>query len=99
MLIHVVLFQLKANATANAVKELIDGLRDMPTSISEIVSLSCGEDINKGTRGGYGIGLVVHLKSRDHLKAYLDHATHQSLVKNLLEPILEDLVVVDYEVQ
>jgi len=98
MLIHVVLFQLKANATPNAVKKLVDGLRDMPTTISEIVSLSCGEDINKGTRGGYQLGLVVQLKSRDHLKAYLDHATHQSLVKDLLEPVLDDLVVVDYEV-
>jgi hypothetical protein len=97
MLNHIVLIQLKANAAPNAVKALVDGLRNMPATISEIVSLSCGEDINGGIRGGYNIGLYVQLKNRDQLPVYLNHATHKDLVKNLLEPVLEDLVVVDYE--
>jgi hypothetical protein len=97
MLNHIVLIQLKANAAANAVKDLVDGLRNMPATISEIISLSCGEDINAGIRGGYNIGLYVQLKSRDQLPTYLNHPTHKDLVKNLLEPVLEDLVVVDYE--
>jgi len=98
MLNHVVLFQFKTGADPSAVKKLVDGLKAMPNTIKEIVSLSCGEDINGGIRGGYQLGLYVQLSDRDQLPTYLNHPTHQALVKDLLEPVLEDLVVVDYEV-
>jgi hypothetical protein len=98
MLNHVVLFQFKEGSAPDAIKKLVDGLRAMPATISEIVSLSCGEDIDNGTRGGYQLGLIVQLKSREDLPAYLNHATHKALVKDLLQPVLESLAVVDYDV-
>jgi hypothetical protein len=98
MLNHIVLFQFKEGASLDAIKRLVDGLRAMPATISEIVSLNCGEDINNGTTGGYQLGLIVQLKSREDLAAYLNHATHKALVKDLLQPVLKSLAVVDYDV-
>ena len=95
MVEHVVLFKLKAGTT-NAQKEAaFQALRGLKNQIDGIVDLTCGENFSERSQG-FEIGLVVRFRDRAALDAYLPHPAHRGAVEQYVQPIREDVIVVDY---
>lgn len=96
MIEHIVLFKWKEEASASAIAQVMEGLRNLPDKIPEIIALSCGENISERSQG-FQHGLVVRFSDRDALATYQAHPAHQALVQNLIKPIVQDILCVDYE--
>ena len=96
MIDHIVLFKWKEDASATAIAKAIEALKGLKGKVPGIVELSCGENFSDRARG-FHHGLVVRFKTRDELAAYMPHPTHQVVVQNLIKPIVQDILSVDYE--
>ncbi len=97
MVEHIVVFKWKADASADAITAAIVGLRGLKDQVPGIVDLTVGE--NFSARGqGFHCGLVVRFVDRRALETYVPHAAHQSVVQDLLNPIREESIVIDYEI-
>ena len=97
MVEHVVLFKLKAEATAEANRAAIEALKGLRDEIEGIVDLSCGVNFSERSQG-YEIGLVVRFRDRAALDGYIPHPAHRGVVDQYLHPIRESVIVVDYEI-
>jgi hypothetical protein len=97
MIEHVVLFKLKAEATAEAKGAAIEALKGLRHQIEGIEDLSCGLNFSERSQG-FEIGLVVRFRDRAALDAYIPHPAHRGVVEQYLHPIRESVIVVDYEI-
>jgi hypothetical protein len=97
MVEHVVLFKLKADASAEAKNAAVEALKGLKGQIDGIVDLTCGHNFSERSQG-YEIGLVVRFRDRAALEAYLPHPAHRGVVEKYLHPIREDVIVVDYAI-
>lgn len=96
MIDHIVLFKWKEDASATAIAKAIEALKGLQGKVPGIVDLSCGENFSDRAKG-FHHGLVVRFNTRDELAAYMPHPVHQEVVQNLIKPILQDILSVDYE--
>ena len=97
MVEHIVLFKLKSDAPPEAVQAMVDGLSGLRTSIPGIVDLTVGENFGDRSQG-FTHGLTVRFQSRQALDDYIPHPAHQKAVQELIRPILDEIIVVDYEI-
>jgi hypothetical protein len=95
-IVHVVLFKWKPDAHPDAIEAAIQGLQALREKIDGIVDLTCGNNFSVRAQG-YHTALVVRFRDRASLEIYVPHPAHQDVVNNLILPIREDLIVVDYE--
>jgi hypothetical protein len=95
---HVVLFKWKEGASPDAIGAAIRGLKALKEEIEGIVDLTVGENFSTRSQG-YQCGLVVRFTNREALDAYVPHPAHQDVVLNLLAPIREESIAVDYEIR
>jgi len=96
MLKHIVLMKFTPDPPEGAVDEIMEALRAMPAEIPEILSLAVGTNVVQSPRN-LDLGLVVEFDSQESLEIYAVHQAHQSVVQERIRPILEQLVVVDFE--
>ncbi|MGK7924002.1 MAG: Dabb family protein [Spirulina sp.] len=96
MIEHIVLFKWQESASSEAIATAIAALQDMQGKIPSIVDLSCGENFSDRARG-YTHGLVVRFRDRAGLETYQPHPFHQDIIKNLIKPIVAEVLAVDYE--
>jgi hypothetical protein len=97
MVEHVVLFKLKADATAEAKQAAVAALKGLRDQVEGIVDLSCGLNFSERSQG-FEIGLVVRFRDRAALDAYMPHPAHRGVVDQYLHPIRESVIVVDYAI-
>ena len=97
MIEHVVIFKWKPNASPEAIDAVESGLSALKGKIAGLVDLTCGRSFSDRAQG-FQTGLVVRFIDRNALDAYGPHAAHQDVVVNLIGPIREDVIVVDYEI-
>ncbi|GGD56923.1 Dabb family protein [Muriicola marianensis] len=96
LLRHVVLFKFKAGASADEIAEVRKAFVDLKSKIPQIVNLEWG--INNSPEGldkGFTHCFFLTFKSEEDRDLYLPHPDHKAF-GNLLGPILEDVLVVDY---
>jgi hypothetical protein len=93
---HMVLFKVKAEATPADSTTMIQELRKLREHIPEIQELTCG--VNTSNRNqGFTHGLLVRVQSQRDLETYLAHREHQRVASQHIRPIIESVIVVDYE--
>ncbi len=98
MIVHLVLFKWKEEASSESISAAVEALKRLKSKIPNIVDLSCGQNFtNRGQ--GFQHGLVVKFRDRRDLEEYLPHPAHQEVAKNLVKPILADIIALDYEVE
>jgi len=97
MIEHVVLFRWKPGTPPDQIARAIQGLRGLRDKVPGILDLTCGENFSPRSQG-FQCGLVVRFESREALEQYGPHPAHQDVVVNLLNPIREETIAVDYEV-
>ena len=96
MIEHLVLFKLKPEATAAQIDTMITQLQGLAQQIDTVRELSCGR--NFSPRGeGFAVGLRVKFDDRAGLEFYGPHDAHQSCVATYIKPIMDSVVVVDFE--
>jgi hypothetical protein len=97
MVEHVVLFKLKPEATSAQREAMLAGLGSLRGAVPGIVDLSCGQNFSERNQG-YEIGLVVRFTDRAALDVYLPHPAHRAVVEEKVRPIMDAVIVVDYEI-
>ncbi len=96
LLRHVVLLRFKAGASAEEMEEVQKAFVALKSKIPQIVSLEWG--INNSPEGldkGFTHCFFLTFKSETDRDIYLPHPDHKAF-GNILGPILEDVLVVDY---
>ncbi len=100
MVEHIVLMKLKEEATESQTNAILEGLKGLQNggSISGIESVSGGYNNSPEGKGqGYDWGFTLGFASLADRDAYLPHTDHKALSQNLIRPIVEDVLVFDYE--
>ena len=95
MIDHLVLFTVKEDASSEDVEDLLSSLRDLRSSVPNVIDLSVGEDFS-GRAEPYTHGCFVRFRTPDDLQAYLKHPEHLKVVEKL-EATTEGRIVVDYD--
>jgi hypothetical protein len=92
-----VMFKWKRTATLEEQSTAEKKLTSLKKDISEIVSLSTGKQVSpEGLGKDFNLGLVVTFNDARGRDAYIVHPAHKKVVE-YLQPILEDVIVLDYE--
>lgn len=93
---HVVLFKFKEGTSAENIKQVEDAFVGLKTKIPGIVSLEWGlNNSPEGLNKGFTHCFFLSFHSEADRDAYLPHPDHKAFGE-LLGPVLEDVLVVDY---
>ena len=96
LLRHVVLFKFKDGATKEKIMEIEEAFKALPSKIPQIVSLEWGlNNSPEGLNKGFTHCFFLTFKSEADRAIYLPHPDHKAF-GNLLGPVLDDVLVVDY---
>ena len=96
MIEHIVLFRWTEQATQEAKDKVMTELRGLKNKIPGIAELTCGTNFSDRSKG-YTHGLLVRFTDQAARDAYGPHPEHQRVVRNFIDPIRADVLVVDYE--
>jgi hypothetical protein len=92
---HLVLFKWKEDAAPESIETAMQGLRNMAGRIPGVEELSCGANFTQRSKG-YTHGLTVRFTDEAALDVYIPHPVHQDVVQNLINPIVDDVLALDY---
>jgi len=101
MIQHIVLLKLKADTTTAQKDALLAGLIALKQEgkIPGIETVSGGDNNSpEGKAHGFDWGFVMTFKDAAARDAYLPHPEHKALGQSLLRPIVDDVLVFDYEI-
>lgn len=96
MIEHVVLFKWNEGAPEESIDAALKGLSALKEQIPGILDLTCGRNFSDRSKG-FHAALVVRFADPAALDAYIPHPAHQAVIRNLIQPIRADVLVVDYE--
>ena len=96
MIEHLVLFKVKGEVSAADAEKMVQALRSLAGRVPSIRELRCGTNFSDRNQG-FTHGLLVRFRSRADLDAYIDHPEHQRVVAECVRPIVESILVVDFE--
>ncbi len=95
MVDHLVFFDVRDDASQEAVEDLLSSIRGLKDEVSSTVDLSVGEDFS-GRSGDYTHALFARFEDQAGLQEYMQHPAHLAVVENLDEPTT-GRIVADYE--
>lgn len=96
MLKHVVLFKFNPGTAESDIRDLVDSLRGLPGTISEIRGFEVGLDVVRSERS-FDLGLVSTFDDLAAMERYQVHPDHQAVVAKVRR-LCEKVVAVDFEV-
>jgi hypothetical protein len=88
------LFAVRDDTSAEDVDDLLSSIRKLGDRVPNLVGLSVGENFSE-RGGGYTHGLFVCFRTRDDLRAYLEHPEHLAVVEKL--DTTTGFLLVDYD--
>ena len=100
MIQHIVLLKLKPETTAEQKAALLEGLGALKreNKIPGIEEVTGGANNSpEGKAHGFDWGFVMTFTDAAARDAYLPHPDHKALGQTLLRPIVDDVLVLDYE--
>lgn len=98
MVEHIVLLKLKEGITEDKTKAMMKGLNELKKVISGMVEVSGGYNNSpEGKSAGFNFGFIVKFKDNESRDGYVPHPEHIKLAQTLVRPIVDDVIVVDYE--
>ena len=99
MIQHIVLLRLKPGTTAEQKAALLHGLVALKGTIAGIESVTGGDDNSpEDKQHDFDWGFVMTFADTAARDAYLPHPDHQALGAQLVRPIADDVLVLDYEI-
>ncbi len=97
MVEHIVLFKVGSEVAGDRATRMLGEIVSLKNKITGVVSATAGVNFSQRSQG-YTHGLVMRFRDRAALDAYLSHPLHQAVVKEHIEPICPERVVVDYDI-
>ena len=98
MIEHIVLLKLKSDTTALQIQKLTDALLKMASEIPGIEEISAGMNNSpEGKDHGFTYGFIVRFRDATARDAYLPHLVHRQVAGEYLRPLVDDVLVFDYE--
>lgn len=95
---HIVLLKLKDGVTGEQTDAILEGLRGLQGELEGIVDVTGGNNNSpEGKSQGYGWGFVMTFENEAARDAYLPHPAHKAVSAETIRPIVEDVLVFDYE--
>ena len=75
---------------------MVEAFKSLQGRVPSIHEISCGKNTSDRSRG-FTHGLLVRFRSQADLDEYLVHADHQRVVAEFVRPMVEEIIVVDYQ--
>jgi hypothetical protein len=97
MVQHVVLFKLKPEATDDERAAICRALGELGTQVPGILDISAGTNFSNRNQG-FDVALVVKFVDRAALDVYLPHPAHRAAVDEYVRPLMQDVIVLDYDI-
>jgi len=98
MIEHIVLLKLKEGVGEDKAKALIAGLNELKKAIPGMLDVSGGYNSSpEGKSSGFNYGFIVKFKDSASRDGYVPHPEHVKLAQTLVRPIVDDVIVFDYE--
>jgi hypothetical protein len=94
---HMMMLRFQRDVTGDQKQALLDGLAKMPRAMGFIRRYEFGLDLGVGD-DTFDFGLIADFDSEEDWRRYQADPDHQILLHNLIRPVMEDLVRVQYEV-
>jgi len=73
-------------------------LNTLKQDLPGVLEVLAGKNETPRTGGGYDYAVVVRLRDREALAAYIPHPTHQRVIREIIEPISPERIAIDYDV-
>ena len=96
MVEHLVLFKVKAGVSEDAIQAMQNALRGLQEAIPGILEITVGANFSERSQG-FTHGLLVRFQDRAALDVYIPHPAHEETRNSYILPIVEDVLVLDYE--
>lgn len=93
---HIAWLRFKPGINEERINHHMEACRALVGRVPAIINLECGKDF-MGRSGGFTHGIIVTLRNREALPAYLNHPIHVP-VASALKADLEELRVLDIEI-
>jgi hypothetical protein len=98
MIRHILLIKFKNSVKPFDIDKLRVVFESMPNKIEAVISVEWGvNDSPEHKNKGYTHSVFMTFTSEEGRQQYLPHPEHLALI-NLFSPLLEDIVVFDYQV-
>jgi|SRR5690606_11913949 len=94
--VHIVLFKFKEGTTVEQIQNLKSEILKQKGTVSGLLEISFGEDFT-GRAKGFTHAEVAVFKDRKSLEDFNISAYHQQLIATHIKPVLEDIIVLDYQ--
>ncbi len=96
---HVVLFKFKDSSTDTDIQQIVEGFKELPEKIDEILDFEWGTDISpEGLSNEYTHCFILTFEDESSRDAYLPHPAHEAFVGQI-GPHIEKVLVIDYWAQ
>lgn len=100
MINHIVLFKFKYDTAEEQIERVNEGLLGLKYKIYGIESITIGKNNSTENKNhGFSYGFVMRFKDESCRDIYLWHPEHRWIVENDINPIKEDVLVLDYNIQ
>lgn len=97
MIRQLLLFKFKKKITRDKIKLFFDKWKALE-SLNCVDSIEFGKNTStEGFDKGFQFGGIASFKNKESVKEFLKHPDHLKLVDELLNPILDDFVLVEYK--
>jgi Stress responsive A/B Barrel Domain len=93
---HLVFYRMKRGKTPADENRLVEEARNRLSKLRGVKNLRAGTSIT-GAVEGYSAALVMEFADRAELEAYRLDADHQRFVKEVAEPLVEEIWRFDFE--
>lgn len=98
MIKHIVLLKIKPGVSKDKIKEMYDNLFRLKDLISGIATISGGENNSPENKSKECTeGFVLDFENKKIREMYLNHPDHIKVAEQYILPIIDDIVVFDYE--
>jgi hypothetical protein len=98
MIRHIVLLHFAAGTTADQVKFIATGIRSLPATIPELVSVSCGPDAGLAT-GNAAFAIVADFADEAGYLTYAAHPAHLEVIRDLIRPVVTQRTAMQYRME
>lgn len=97
MIRHILLIRFTAEATTAQIASVREAFLSVPVRIQGVASVEWGENNSpEGKNAGYTHCVMMTFVNEAVRQRYLPHPEHEAL-KNIFRPILNDIIVFDYD--
>ena len=98
MIKHIVLLKIKPGVSKDKIEEMYDNLFRLKDLISGIATISGGKNNSPENKSKeYTEGFVLNFENKEIREMYLNHPDHIKVAKQYILPIIDEIVVFDYE--